>query len=42
MGFAASGLPGPSGNRETFVWIAEAGREGALEELETAARAADA
>jgi 23S rRNA (cytidine1920-2'-O)/16S rRNA (cytidine1409-2'-O)-methyltransferase len=42
MGYAASGLPGPSGNRETFVWIAEAGREGALQELETAARAADA
>jgi 23S rRNA (cytidine1920-2'-O)/16S rRNA (cytidine1409-2'-O)-methyltransferase len=42
MGFASSGLPGPSGNRETFVWIAEAGRQGALGELEPAARAADA
>src|SRR5690242_1221192 len=27
-GFAPSGLPGPAGNRETFVWLAEAGREG--------------
>ena len=25
-GVAASGLPGPSGNRETFLWLAEAGR----------------
>ena len=25
-GFAPSGLPGPAGNRETFVWMAEAGR----------------
>jgi 23S rRNA (cytidine1920-2'-O)/16S rRNA (cytidine1409-2'-O)-methyltransferase len=31
MGFAPSGLPGPAGNRETFVWLAERGREGALE-----------
>jgi len=30
MGFASSGLPGPKGNRETFVWLAEAGRAGAL------------
>ena len=41
MGFAPSGLPGPSGNRETFAWIAEAGRPGALEDLEAAARAVD-
>ena len=26
MGTAESGLPGPAGNVETFVWIAEAGR----------------
>jgi 23S rRNA (cytidine1920-2'-O)/16S rRNA (cytidine1409-2'-O)-methyltransferase len=32
LGFASSGLPGPKGNRETFVWLAEAGREGALDE----------
>ena len=29
LGFASSGLPGPAGNRESFVWIAEPGREGA-------------
>ena len=26
QGFAPSGLPGPAGNRETFVWFAEAAR----------------
>ena len=26
LGFAGSGLPGPKGNLETFVWLAEAGR----------------
>jgi 23S rRNA (cytidine1920-2'-O)/16S rRNA (cytidine1409-2'-O)-methyltransferase len=31
MGFASSGLPGPKGNRETFLWIAEADRPGALD-----------
>jgi 23S rRNA (cytidine1920-2'-O)/16S rRNA (cytidine1409-2'-O)-methyltransferase len=36
LGFASSGLPGPKGNRETFVHLAEAGREGALEDLEPA------
>jgi 23S rRNA (cytidine1920-2'-O)/16S rRNA (cytidine1409-2'-O)-methyltransferase len=30
MGFAPSGLPGPAGNLETFVWLAEGGRAGAL------------
>jgi 23S rRNA (cytidine1920-2'-O)/16S rRNA (cytidine1409-2'-O)-methyltransferase len=38
LGFASSGLPGPAGNRETFLWLAERGREGAIEELEAAAR----
>jgi 23S rRNA (cytidine1920-2'-O)/16S rRNA (cytidine1409-2'-O)-methyltransferase len=38
MGYASSGLPGPSGNRETFVWIAEASRAGAVGDLEAAAR----
>jgi 23S rRNA (cytidine1920-2'-O)/16S rRNA (cytidine1409-2'-O)-methyltransferase len=28
QGFAPSGLPGPAGNRETFVWLAEAERAG--------------
>jgi 23S rRNA (cytidine1920-2'-O)/16S rRNA (cytidine1409-2'-O)-methyltransferase len=41
LGFASSGLPGPAGNLETFVWIAEHGREGALEDLEGAARRAE-
>ncbi len=26
LGFASSGLPGPKGNLETFVWLAEGGR----------------
>jgi 23S rRNA (cytidine1920-2'-O)/16S rRNA (cytidine1409-2'-O)-methyltransferase len=32
LGFASSGLPGPKGNRETFVWLAERGRAGALDD----------
>jgi 23S rRNA (cytidine1920-2'-O)/16S rRNA (cytidine1409-2'-O)-methyltransferase len=32
-GFASSGLPGPAGNRETFVWIAPSG---GLEDIEAA------
>jgi 23S rRNA (cytidine1920-2'-O)/16S rRNA (cytidine1409-2'-O)-methyltransferase len=39
MGFAPSGLPGPSGNLETFVWLAESGRDGAVGDIEGAARA---
>src|SRR3954454_8485549 len=38
MGFASSGLPGPKGNRETFLWLAEAGRHGAVHDFEAAAR----
>ena len=38
LGYASSGLPGPAGNLETFVWIAEPGRSGAVEDLEGAAR----
>jgi 23S rRNA (cytidine1920-2'-O)/16S rRNA (cytidine1409-2'-O)-methyltransferase len=38
LGFASSGLPGPAGNRETFAWLAEAGRAGAVEDLAGAAR----
>ncbi len=30
MGFAPSGLPGPKGNLETFVWLAEPHRAGSL------------
>ncbi len=41
LGFASSGLPGPAGNRESFVWLAEAGRPGAVEDLDAAARRAE-
>jgi 23S rRNA (cytidine1920-2'-O)/16S rRNA (cytidine1409-2'-O)-methyltransferase len=37
LGFASSGLPGPKGNRETFVWLADSGRPG-VEDVEAAAR----
>ncbi len=37
LGYAGSGLPGPRGNRETFVWIAEGSRSG-VADLEAAAR----
>ncbi len=39
--YASSGLPGPAGNRESFVWLAEPGREGAAADLEDAARRAE-
>ncbi len=38
LGFAPSGLPGPAGNQETFAWLAESGRPGAVEDLDAAAR----
>ena len=38
MGFASSGLPGPAGNQETFAWLAEPGRSGAVADVEAAAR----
>ena len=48
LGFASSGLPGPKGNLETFVWLAEGARSGSARsggarsggvvDLETAAR----
>jgi 23S rRNA (cytidine1920-2'-O)/16S rRNA (cytidine1409-2'-O)-methyltransferase len=40
LGYASSGLPGPKGNRETFVWLAEPGR-GGVGDLERAALEAD-
>ena len=40
MGFAASGLPGPAGNLETFAWLAEGGRPGAVEDVAAAVEAA--
>ncbi|HEX7290784.1 MAG TPA: TlyA family RNA methyltransferase [Conexibacter sp.] len=41
LGYASSGLPGPKGNRESFVWLAEGGRDGAVVNLEVAARAVE-
>jgi 23S rRNA (cytidine1920-2'-O)/16S rRNA (cytidine1409-2'-O)-methyltransferase len=41
LGYASSGLPGPKGNRESFVWLAEADREGSIADLEAAARAVE-
>jgi len=40
LGFASSGLPGPKGNRETFVWLAEGGRPG-VDDLEAAIAVAE-
>jgi 23S rRNA (cytidine1920-2'-O)/16S rRNA (cytidine1409-2'-O)-methyltransferase len=37
LGYASSGLPGPKGNLETFVWLAEGSRAG-LADLEAAVR----
>jgi 23S rRNA (cytidine1920-2'-O)/16S rRNA (cytidine1409-2'-O)-methyltransferase len=41
LGYASSGLAGPAGNRESFVRLAEAGRAGAVEDLDAAARRAE-
>lgn len=41
LGFASSGLPGPAGNRESFVWIAEPGQPEAIAGLEAEARRAE-
>jgi 23S rRNA (cytidine1920-2'-O)/16S rRNA (cytidine1409-2'-O)-methyltransferase len=37
LGFASSGLPGPKGNLETFVWLGE-GSRGGVGDIEAAAR----
>jgi 23S rRNA (cytidine1920-2'-O)/16S rRNA (cytidine1409-2'-O)-methyltransferase len=37
LGYVSSGLPGPKGNLETFVWLAEVAR-GGVGDLEAAAR----
>ncbi|MDX6658525.1 MAG: rRNA (cytidine1920-2-O)/16S rRNA (cytidine1409-2-O)-methyltransferase [Solirubrobacteraceae bacterium] len=42
LGFAPSGLPGPKGNRETFVWLGEPGRAGEVEDLDAAIAGVDA
>ncbi|MBA2580140.1 MAG: TlyA family RNA methyltransferase [Thermoleophilaceae bacterium] len=38
LGYASSGLPGPAGNRESFVWISGPGHSRDLADLEAAAR----
>jgi 23S rRNA (cytidine1920-2'-O)/16S rRNA (cytidine1409-2'-O)-methyltransferase len=38
LGFASSELPGPAGNRESFLWLAEPGRDGARTDVTAAAR----
>ena len=38
LGYASSGLPGPAGNEESFVWLAEGGRPGTVDSVEAAAR----
>jgi 23S rRNA (cytidine1920-2'-O)/16S rRNA (cytidine1409-2'-O)-methyltransferase len=38
LGFASSGLPGPKGNRETFLRLAEGGRDRGVADVEAAAR----
>jgi 23S rRNA (cytidine1920-2'-O)/16S rRNA (cytidine1409-2'-O)-methyltransferase len=40
MGYASSGLPGPKGNLESFVWLAE-GARGSVSDLERAAAEAE-
>jgi 23S rRNA (cytidine1920-2'-O)/16S rRNA (cytidine1409-2'-O)-methyltransferase len=37
MGYASSGLPGPKGNLETFIWLAD-GARGGVDDLKAAAR----
>jgi 23S rRNA (cytidine1920-2'-O)/16S rRNA (cytidine1409-2'-O)-methyltransferase len=41
LGFASSGLPGPKGNRETFLRLAEPGRPGGVEDVAAAAAEAE-
>jgi 23S rRNA (cytidine1920-2'-O)/16S rRNA (cytidine1409-2'-O)-methyltransferase len=41
LGFASSGLPGPAGNRESFVWIGPAGDRRGVEDIAAAALEAD-
>ena len=40
VGYASSGLPGPKGNLETFIWLAEGARDG-IDDLGAAALAAE-
>jgi 23S rRNA (cytidine1920-2'-O)/16S rRNA (cytidine1409-2'-O)-methyltransferase len=40
LGYASSGLPGPKGNLETFIWLAEGTRAG-VQDIESAVRRAE-
>ena len=40
QGYCSSGLPGPAGNRESFIWCTEPARPG-VEDLVAAAGAAE-
>jgi hypothetical protein len=40
QGFCSSGLPGPAGNQESFIWCTEAARQG-VGDLVAAAREAE-
>jgi 23S rRNA (cytidine1920-2'-O)/16S rRNA (cytidine1409-2'-O)-methyltransferase len=42
LGFASSGLPGPAGNRESFVWIGPGGDQRSLRDVAAAARLVEA
>ncbi|MBI5309779.1 MAG: TlyA family RNA methyltransferase [Actinobacteria bacterium] len=41
VGACSSGLPGPAGNREAFLWLAEAGRAGAADDLHALAESVE-
>jgi hypothetical protein len=41
LGFASSGLPGPAGNRESFVWVGPAGDPRAVADIAAAALVAE-
>jgi 23S rRNA (cytidine1920-2'-O)/16S rRNA (cytidine1409-2'-O)-methyltransferase len=41
LGYASSGLPGPKGNLETFVWLAAGRSPGGIADLEAAALAVE-
>jgi 23S rRNA (cytidine1920-2'-O)/16S rRNA (cytidine1409-2'-O)-methyltransferase len=41
LGFAPSGLPGPAGNRESFVWIGPGGDHRAVADVHAAAAEAE-
>ena len=36
MGFVPSGLPGPKGNKETFIWLAEKDRGDSISDVKHA------